>query len=228
MEARLKISAFLKKADFLQLKRSILSHLTLSICGFKAPPASIRSPDCHQFCELSFIIFVELHNFVSWERNQLRGKLLGTVWTWWHARKRSRSSPCITVLRRDRFERLWATCVFKRFVNVCSFVLVSLKRRETEWEVSGGWNMYELLRQICIKPDWSARKSWEEEKKREFWKEVKEKVDGDKKDKHEEKTEQLLNANSVERERMCWLSVPQCKQPAGNGNSLSFFYFVLF
>lgn len=61
-------------------------------------------------------------------------------------------------------------------------------------------------------------------KKMTFWKEVKEKVDGDEKDKHEEKTEQrekekqLLNANSEERERMCWFSVLQCKQPAGNGN----------
>ena len=103
---------------------------------------------------------------------------------------RTQTFTLAAALQRDRFERLWATCVFKWFVNVCSFVLVSLKRRETEWEVSGGWNMYELLRQICIKPDWSARKSWEEEKKkREFWKEVKEKVDGDKKDKHERERE---------------------------------------
>lgn len=84
---------FFKEGRFSPVKRSILSHLTLSICGFKAPPASTRSPACHQFCELSFIIFVELHSFVSWEWNQLRGKLLGTVSTWWHARKRSRSPP---------------------------------------------------------------------------------------------------------------------------------------
>lgn len=49
---------------------------------------------------------------------------------------------------------------------LCSFLLVPPKQGEKrekkkEWDVGGGRNMHELLRQISIKLDWTAEKSWE-------------------------------------------------------------------
>lgn len=136
-------------------------------------------------CALSILLvtahyFAELCNFVSWEWNQPGGKLLWMVLTWWHEHNPHR---CASWKAFCPGIDLWV-CVSDR-------VLKSAWKREREmeweknqeWEVSGGWNMYELLRQICIKHDWSAERSWDTLKEERGSR----KRGQNKKEKHEEK-----------------------------------------